>query len=647
MFRPLLLPLGVLLLVLVLVGLTPPAGAAVYCVNSAATITNALTEAAGNNADDEIRIVQGTYLGKFVYESSEANALSIQGGYTAGCSSRTLDPANTTLDSYQSGTVLTLSAPGVAAQLSVQGLTLRNGKSDFGGGLHAEGVIMIERNRITGNTARSSSDYQGYGGGVYVSGTVTLTNNYIQDNTASGKYGYGGGALVSGTVTLTNNYIQGNTASGYVDGYGGGVFVYPGGMVTLTNNYIQGNTASGSDYGYGYGGGVYASSTVTLTNNTLVGNTSKGSGGGLFFFGDVSDSAFLYNNIFWDNTTDTNRGADLTIHNDNDGQLPVALMANNFDQSESGFLIEIPIYLDPSNLNALDPLFVDADNGDLHLTEGSPMIDAGYPQTPDLPETDLDGKPRVQGAAVDIGAYEYGDSGAPDFRVTRILLTPASPTNNTTFNAKITVKNQGTVAGVPGMLQVWTNQRTKQSCRAVGDASAKLTKRLNPGASISLTLQGLNAGAAGSRTFRAFVDSECKIEESLETNNQSTKNYTVKSPLPDFVVTGIVLQPTSPKAKGLLSAAITIKNQGTVSGDAGYLDLWTNQATSVTCGTIGNAWASVGTLAPNESKTLTISGLRGEAAGTKTLRTFVDSWCETDETNNANNQKAKAYTVQR
>lgn len=70
--------------------------------------------------------------------------------------------------------------------------------------------------------------------------------------------------------------------------------------------------------------------------------------------------------------------------------------------------ITLPVAIDPSNLNAGDPLFIDPDHGDLRLLPGSPMIDAGYPDTPDLPEFDIDGNPRVQGAAIDIGAHEYG-----------------------------------------------------------------------------------------------------------------------------------------------------------------------------------------------------------------------------------------------
>ena len=52
-----------------------------------------------------------------------------------------------------------------------------------------------------------------------------------------------------------------------------------------------------------------------------------------------------------------------------------------------------------------DPRFVDAGAGDLHLRAGSPAIDAGVAQARALP-LDLDGHPRAQGAAIDLGAYE-------------------------------------------------------------------------------------------------------------------------------------------------------------------------------------------------------------------------------------------------
>ncbi|HEU4656702.1 MAG TPA: choice-of-anchor Q domain-containing protein [Capillimicrobium sp.] len=55
------------------------------------------------------------------------------------------------------------------------------------------------------------------------------------------------------------------------------------------------------------------------------------------------------------------------------------------------------------NVN-VDPLFVSS--SDLHLQDGSPVIDAGQPGAPAF-ATDLDGLARLSGPAVDMGAYEH------------------------------------------------------------------------------------------------------------------------------------------------------------------------------------------------------------------------------------------------
>ncbi len=52
----------------------------------------------------------------------------------------------------------------------------------------------------------------------------------------------------------------------------------------------------------------------------------------------------------------------------------------------------------------VDPLFFDYDRRDLHLSPGSPAVDAGVIVDTQL---DFDGKPVPAGRAPDIGAYEY------------------------------------------------------------------------------------------------------------------------------------------------------------------------------------------------------------------------------------------------
>ena len=71
---------------------------ATFCVDSATELQSALTTAASNGEDDTIQIVQGTYSGNFVYASTEAHGVSVEGGYTSGCVSREVDPTNTVMD---------------------------------------------------------------------------------------------------------------------------------------------------------------------------------------------------------------------------------------------------------------------------------------------------------------------------------------------------------------------------------------------------------------------------------------------------------------------------------------------------------------------------------------------------------------------
>ncbi len=423
--------------------LSVPARAAVFCVSDAGGLQTALTTAASNGVDDEVQIVQGTYVGNFVYASTQANAVSVLGGYEAGCADRTLDPTNTVLDGNQANTVLALSAQDVAASLLVEGLTLRNGKRisgpGNGGGLYAavgaNGAVTVERNHIEGNESSYS------GGGAYIGayqGIATLGNNSIQGNASS--YGNGGGVGVNASIfTLTSNSIQDNT--GYS---GGGIYGYVYDTATLIGNIFQGNgsTVLRDKICY-WGGGIYMSvfGTATLTNNTIVDNVSNIQGGGLWLGlhgAETTTSLVLYNNLFWKNLSenDVGVGADLWIDNDPQGDyfaVPVTLLANNFDQAQpTGFAITIPIAIDPSNLNAIDPLFVDADNGDLHLSTGSPMIDAGYLDTPDLPDTDLDANPRVVNGVVDIGVYEFDDGSAPDPLSATVTISNKTYDGNTT-----------------------------------------------------------------------------------------------------------------------------------------------------------------------------------------------------------------------
>ena len=101
-----------------------------YCASSSLEIQNALTASGENNEDDLIKIVQSAgepYVGNFVYNSTNTGNLTIEGGYTVGCSSRIVNPGNTVLDANGSGTVLNLTNSNILGNIYVEGLTLQNG----------------------------------------------------------------------------------------------------------------------------------------------------------------------------------------------------------------------------------------------------------------------------------------------------------------------------------------------------------------------------------------------------------------------------------------------------------------------------------------------------------------------------------------
>jgi hypothetical protein len=105
-----------------------------------------------------------------------------------------------------------------------------------------------------------------------------------------------------------------------------------------------------------------------IYNNTVFGNAGVG-----ILAGKRSQGAAIENNISYLNT-----GAAIALQ----GRGSAA--ANNLTS---------------------EPLFVDSATFDFHLQPGSPAIDAGV-SLAEVPD-DYDGTSRPQGAAYDIGAYEF------------------------------------------------------------------------------------------------------------------------------------------------------------------------------------------------------------------------------------------------
>ncbi len=260
----------------------------------------------------------------------------------------------------------------------------------WGGGLANSGIAMITGCAIAWNV---SDD----GGGVANNGYLTAINCTIDEN---GAYSQGGGIRNLGNVILIACDVSGNLAGDFFvgDGHGGGMNTNSGYALainsTFTNNEVYGY------HGYASGGGVAGDGT--FVNCTFTSNYAQ-------YAGDaVSGNPTITNSIIWN-------GADSI-----DGDATVS-----FSNIEGGWAGE-------GNIDA-DPLFVDPENGDYRLSDGSPCIDAGDntevpPDEFDLDEDgdtdealpfDLDGNPRFvddpatkdtgngKPPIVDMGAYEF------------------------------------------------------------------------------------------------------------------------------------------------------------------------------------------------------------------------------------------------
>jgi hypothetical protein len=345
-------------------------------------------------------------------------------------------PEDTIIDGGNTGPVVSFIS-GEGRGSSLNGFTLQNGRGGIdnqgfpnGGGImiqrssptitnnlitnnHAcngagigivSGSPLIQGNTITNNVSNLCSLGVGNGIGIQGTSSVEILDNIIFNNGMAGVRSAGGGISMfgAGTLIIKRNIIKGNNVS---DGSGGGISLSNRLETLLVQNLITGNQAS-------VGGGLSWSGAFsqgfTLVNNTIADNDAPFLGSGIFADG-FGDQTKLTNNIIVAKPSQT--GLHCQAFADQDP--PIIRFNNIFSSGGMAYGGNCSNKTGTEGNISADPLFANPAQGDYHLQQGSPSIDAGDNQAPNLLDTDLDENPRILDgdadgiATIDMGVDEF------------------------------------------------------------------------------------------------------------------------------------------------------------------------------------------------------------------------------------------------
>jgi hypothetical protein len=288
-----------------------------------------------------------------------------------------------------------------------------------GGGIYSGNRINMDNTRLEYNKTVGTSG--GGGGGIYAQGSgdpSTITGCIISNNETTHQ---AGGVYIGKRTTMTNCTVSSNKS--LYDG--GGIKAAKSSTKAAEHVYIIGCVFENNEVTAGNGGGV-ALEKSTMLNCLIVNNKASGSGGGVRLTGDSSGegiNSYVYNTTIVNNTAGNGGG----ISANNGGMFQNCIIWNNKAGSNPGDVSggkgTYTLYREATatngNINS-NPLFINLDNGDFRLSAGSPAIDAGLAVTTQqagitVLSTDLAGAVRINGAAVDMGAYEYSPSTSVDW----------------------------------------------------------------------------------------------------------------------------------------------------------------------------------------------------------------------------------------
>ncbi len=315
---------------------------------------------------------------------------------------------------------------GFGANVTYEDCIFDTNVARFGGGSYSQNdytSLTFKNTTFFSNTAETTGAGMLCGGGQ----DITIENCSFEGNQSSGIAGglfMGEDSLDLSTLNLTNTIFNFNLAATQ----GGGLNI--GNANSNISNCVFVNNIANE---VGTGGAISMNAsgpnelTVKMTNNTIADNIGELAGGIATWTSDSTKATlFLQNNAFTNGTTNN-----YAVEGGN--TLVVSLGGNFSNNSSTDNIFDMSLDLNDSKES---PSYVDADNFDYHILEGSPFIEAGV--SAGAPPTDLDGNART--GQTDIGAYEFqGNVSTKDIIEDdkNLKLTP----NPVVFQTMLTVDN--------------------------------------------------------------------------------------------------------------------------------------------------------------------------------------------------------------
>ena len=254
----------------------------------------------------------------------------------------------------------------------------------------------LRRSLVKGNThIRVEARATLFAAGVYIS-AGTLEDCVIADNVARGSSlantVYAGGVCIAAANTVVRRcVISGNSA--LATAAAGGVYAAKGSTTPYQDLLVVGNVNA-----TGLAGGIQAAdAAATFAHCTVYGNSITANASG-------TPGAYLAKGALRNSIVYGNGAGEARFTTNNVAAASGTTVANCCVTCAS------EANLGTGNV-AADPVFIDPEGGDFRISLISPCRDTGA-TVANVGATDLAGVARPQGAAVDMGCYEFAASGS-------------------------------------------------------------------------------------------------------------------------------------------------------------------------------------------------------------------------------------------